>query len=284
MVINGRTDMACEARSIYEQSCADLTALSGVRARSYELMDFPVTEVEILDDAGAKALSKARGLYYSIGPLRLSGRGDIRFSDAATALAKLMDKLIPADGSVLVAALGNPDITPDALGSIAAENIIVSRHLKERSPADFACFRSVAVCRPGVLGTSGVESAFHIKALCEKLEPSLVIAIDALAGADAENLCHTVQLCDSGISPGSGVGNDRMALNRDYLGVPVLSVGVPTVIDASSLTKDTAAASMFVTPRDIDSRVRSAGALIGYALNLALHKGLTLEDVDMLVN
>ena len=133
-----------------------------------------------------------------------------------------------------------------------------------------------------MLGTSGIESARQIATLCEALRPQLVVVIDALAGAEAEQLCRSVQVSDAGISPGSGVGNDRQELSRHTLGAPVLTVGMPTVIDAGFFGGDEFR-GMFVTPRDVDSLVRAGGRLIGYALNLALHTGIDIADVDALV-
>lgn len=134
-----------------------------------------------------------------------------------------------------------------------------------------------------MLGTTGVESAVQVKALCERTRPDCVIAVDALAGADAERLCRTIQVCSTGIAPGSGVGNNREELNEASLGVPVIALGMPTVIDAGALSDRQELKAMFVTPRDIDSSVRAAGRLIGYGIDLAVHEGLSISDIDMLV-
>ena len=182
---------------------------------------------------------------------------------------------------MLVAALGNPDITPDALGSLAAGSILVTRHLKKSGSPGFEGFFSLALCRPGVLGTSGIETASQVSVLCRELAPSFVIAIDALAGTEADRLGRAVQVSDAGISPGSGVGNDRQELSKNSLGVPVVSIGVPTVIDAGLFGGD-ALSGMFVTPRSIDSLVRSGARVIGYAVNMAVHH-LSIADIDALV-
>ena len=150
----------------------------------------------------------------------------------------------------------------------------------------------------GVLGTTGIESSDLVRAVVQRLRPDAVIVIDALASREPRRLCRTVQLSDTGIVPGSGVGNARQAISREVLGVPVIAVGVPTVVDAATLTLDLAAGAgadlgsadfgeagnMIVTPRDIDKYVRDAAKLIGYGLNLALHEGLTVEDVDMFLS
>ena len=280
MVINGRTDLASELR---RQLCdgSSVTELPGVRAREEQAEGFPVTTVEILDAGGERLLGKPCGIYIT---MELPARLAERFGSAARILSGLIRRCAGTlPRRVLLAALGNPDITPDAIGSLAASHLLVTRHLKRQSPEDFAAFRSTALCRPGVLGTSGMESARQIRALCDSLRPELVIAIDALAGADLQMLCRSVQICNTGIAPGSGVGNCREALNRESLGVPTLAIGVPTVVDASAFSEDPALRGMFVTPRSIDSMVRSCARLIGYGLNLALHDGLTIEEMDQLL-
>ena len=164
--------------------------------------------------------------------------------------------------------------------------------VKEWMPEDFAPFSSVSLICPGVLGTTGIESANIVKGVVDAVKPDAVIAVDALAASAADRLCRTVQICDTGIEPGSGVGNRRFALNRETLGVPVISIGVPTVVDADtfiySIAEDTApkhsrGEGMFITPREIDSFVAHSGKLLGYGINFALHDDLTLGDIDMFV-
>ena len=280
MGINVRTDMASEAhREIKKKN-----AIPGVIAREETLNGFPLYAVEIKNEEGAQALKKPVGKYYTLEPERFFERGSDSFAPAAEALARLIrncfDGVSPS--SVLVAALGNPDITPDALGPLTASHLIVTRHLKHSGDPIFSSFHSLALCRTGVLGTSGIESALHIKTLCDLLKPEFVIAVDALAGSDPDRLCRTIQVNSAGVAPGSGVGNDREELSQDYLGVPVVGIGVPTVID-SELLGGGNHTHMFVTPRNIDSMVRSAARLIGYGIDLAVHDGLSIGDIDMLI-
>ena len=280
MVINGRTDLASELR---RQRCgaSSVTELPGVRAREENLEGFPVTTVEILDARGERALGKPAGTYIT---MELPEHVRDHFAEAARVLSLLIRRcagVLP--GRILLAALGNPDITPDAIGSLSASHLLVTEHLKERDPEAFSSFRSTLLCRPGVLGTSGVESARQIRALCRETRPELVVAIDALAGADLQMLCRSVQICNTGISPGSGVGNSREALNRESLGIPVLAIGVPTVVDASALSPNPELRGMFVTPRSIDSQVRACGRLIAWGVNLALHEGLSIEEMQLLL-
>ena len=280
MAINSRTDMASEAHRDYKKG----KALPGVSAKEETLNGFPLYSVEIKNEDGAQALRKPVGKYYTLEPERFFERGSDSFAPAAQAVAQLIkncsDGLSPS--SVLVAALGNPDITPDALGPLTASHLIVTRHLKHSGDPIFSSFHSLALCRTGVLGTSGIESALHIKTLCALLKPELVIAVDALAGSDPDRLCRTIQVNSAGVAPGSGVGNDREELSLDYLGVPVVGIGVPTVID-SELFGSGSNTHMFVTPRNIDSLVRSAARLIGYGIDLAVHDGLSIGDIDMLI-
>lgn len=278
-----RTDMAAEAYQLRSHESAGLSSLPGVRAAEEKLYGLDVSAVEILDAAGAGALGKGVGKYYTLTLPAQFDRGSPDFISSVKASCALLRRcLCSRPSSVLVAALGNPDITPDALGSLAASSLLVTRHLIQSSPRQFSPFASVSVCRTGVLGTSGIESAAHISLLCRELHPDAVIVIDALAGCDADRLCRTVQFTDAGIAPGSGVGNNRQELNHSVLGVPVVAVGMPTVMDAGLFGAD-ALKGMFVTPRSIDSVVRRAAKVIAYSLNMALHDGLTVEDMDVLV-
>ena len=282
MEINVRTDLASEAHRLWKGSAERTAALSGVEAKEERLRGLPVTAVRILNEEGARALGKPPGRYYTLELTRFPGRCEEAFPAAAQALAELIRRCLPEGGapSALVAALGNPDITPDALGPLCAESVLVTRHLKESGQALFSSFASVAVCRTGVLGSTGAESALQVHALVRALRPACVLAVDALAGADASRLCRTVQVCSSGIAPGSGVGNDRERLDAESLGVPVVALGVPTVIDASLFSAEPALRGLFVTPRGIDETVRRAARLIGSAVNLALHGELALDDLD----
>ena len=272
-----RTDMAYELRRRHAGE------IPGVRCSTERVQGLEVFNIDIFNREGETKIGKPQGQYYTLQLPRWYDRGSENFSDAVTALAELVRRCLPQEcENVFVAALGNPDITPDALGSLAASSILVTRHLKQNEPEHFPQFCSLSLCRPGVLGTSGIESAAQIKMLCTEIQPQLVVAIDALAGSEADTLCRSVQVSNAGISPGSGVGNDREGLSMAALSVPVLSIGIPTVIDAGFLGEG-ALRGMFVTPRDIDSLVRHGARLIAYALNLALHHGLSITDIDTLI-
>ena len=285
MVFTGRTDLASEAHSQLLQNPETAGSLRGVQAEKSLLHALPLCAVQILDDEGAALLGKSVGQYYTLTLPTSLPRSNAGFSDAVSAIAELIGRCLPeaVSSGILLAALGNPDITPDALGPLAASNLLVTRHLKEKESAAFSHFSSTALLRTGVLGTTGVESALQLRALCEVLRPACVIAIDALAGCELEGLCRSVQICDTGIAPGSGVGNDREALTEKNLGVPVIAVGVPTVMDGSALLREDALSDCFITPRYIDSAVRSVARVIAYGINLALHPGITISDIDLLI-
>ena len=277
---NIRTDLASEVVQRPENA-----SLAGLELNEEHICGCRVTAVKINGGEASKVLCKPIGNYLTLELDEYIRRRENSFSDAANALSQLMRRFAEIQNaqSFLVACLGNRAITPDAVGPEVSDSLIVTRHLKQSMPQEFAALSSVAVLRTGVLGTTGIESAQSLKALCGLVQPDCVIAVDALASGELDRLCRNVQICDSGIAPGSGVGNDRAELNRESLGVPVIAVGVPTVIDAAAFCADESAAGLFVTPRNIDELVRSVSKLVAYGLNLALHPRLSIADVDMLV-
>ena len=283
MLYQGRTDIATESFRQLEGSAGQLTEKQGVIASQERLHGLELMAVDIINETGAQTLGKPVGKYFTLDLPQRFERGAEQFEAAAQAVGNLIQRCWQGHERVLVAALGNPDITPDSLGNLAASQIIVTRHLKQQAPADFAAFSSLALCRPGVLGTSGIESSQQVRLLCSHLSPDLVIVIDALAGADLDRLCRCVQISTAGISPGSGVGNDRQELSLQTLGVPVIAMGIPTVIDAGNLGEDSLS-GLFVTPRSIDAQVRSGARVIAYGINLAVHSGLGIGDIDLLVS
>lgn len=279
-----RTDLASESRDLWRKSAGDTSALPGVSAAKETREGLELDRIEILDERGERALGKPTGRYLTLRLDALERREADAFERSCTVLAGLLREALALEGgeSVLVVGLGNEAITPDALGPLAARHTMVTRHLKERLPGEFAAFREVSVFCSGVLGTTGLESSALVGAVSSLSRPGRIVAIDALCAAGAEKLCRTVQVSDAGIVPGSGVGNARAALSRETLGVPVAAVGMPTVVDAAVF--GAGEEGFIVTPRDIDRQVRDGARLIGYALNLALHPGLTIADVDMFLS
>lgn len=298
-MLNIRTDLAIEARELATGSESDV--ISGVSAEERTEGGFTVSTVRVLNDAGEKALGKPVGEYVTMELGRLIKKEEDAFNVGVTILSeKIRDIMhLSKNGSVLVACLGNSGITPDALGHWTGENIMVTRHLVEKEPEHFGFLRPVSLFRAGVLGTTGAESGELIRAVTDKLKPELVVVIDALASRRISRVCTTVQLSDTGIVPGSGVGNSRSEISERTLGVPVISIGVPTVVDAVTLAYDILSDSgmeipdetlrgsennMIVTPREIDSQVRDLGKLIGYSLNLAFHDAVSIDDITMFLS
>ena len=199
-----------------------------------------------------------------------------------------------------MAGLGNRAITPDGIGPKTADHTMVTRHLVEQLPEHFGAFRPVSALAAGVLGTTGMESGELVAAVVERIRPACVLAVDALASRSLRRVGRTVQLSDTGIIPGSGVGNARKALNRDSIGVPVIAIGVPTVVDAATLACDLlseagrgdldpaalsgAGEGLVVTPKDVDAQVADLAKVIGYGINLALQPGLSLADIELLLS
>lgn len=295
-MLERRTDLALEARELWGEA----GELPGVKSRETQAEGFPLTTVEVTDSRGSEALGKPEGVYHTLDLTGLGRREEGAFSRAVKALTGLLAPLLPQGREeVLVVGLGNRSITPDAVGPKAADRTLVTRHLISMAPEQFGAFRPVAALAAGVLGTTGVESGEIVKALAEKIHPKAIIAVDALAARRVERLCATVQVCDAGIAPGSGVGNHRFALNRESMGMPVIAVGVPTVVDGATLAADlleemgqepdaqtlsaAPGASLIVTPRDIDQRVEDMAKVIGYAISLALQPELDLEALELLV-
>ena len=274
-----RTDLAMEA---HELLCARSRAqtLSGVDSRTVFRRGCSVTSVRIDTEGAARQLGKPRGRYVTLDLSPLQKNADDLLERASRAVGAELRALLGENvKSVLVAGLGNASMTPDAIGPRSAEHVLVTRHLRQNGA--FSAFCSVSVLTPGVLGRTGIEAMETLRGTVRAVQPDAVIAIDALASRSLMRLCSTVQLSDTGIVPGSGVGNHRCPLSRDTLGIPVAAIGLPTVIDAGGFSDDPRAEQMFVTPRDIDTVVRDAAKLIGYGINLALHDGLTIGDVDM---
>ena len=274
-----RTDLALEAKALWEKSAGETTELSGVRARERENEGLSVTQVDILDEQGQAALGKPIGRYVTVELPRF----DRDTRRPAKVIAQELCALLPEDcGSVLVAGLGNRAVTPDALGPRAADRLFLTRHLIANLPAQFGACREVSAVTPGVLATTGIETLEIVRGAVSHVRPSVVLAIDALAAGSMERLCRTVQLSDTGLVPGSGVGNRRAAFSSETLGVPVLSVGVPTVVDASALC-DSADERMIVTPRDIDAQIAWLGSILADAINLALHPSFSAEEIAQFV-
>ncbi len=300
------TDLALEARELNPD-------IEGVTERHEQYGDITLTRINIESEQAAQKLDKLCGSYITLDAPRLIDRPLDLFDSTSQKLAEELNmflKSLDAGAEVMVVGLGNRMITPDSLGPRVAERVYVTRHVKQYMPEafDFPLY-SVASIAPGVLGSTGVETLEAVKGITERVKPDLIIAIDSLASRRASRISTTVQLSDTGISPGSGVGNLRAGLNRETLGVPVIAIGVPLVVYASTIARDTISMiaeetglhkdeqklislaekvidekmdGMIVTPKDIDSIVEDMAGIISHAVNMALF-GKHYEEVRMLI-
>lgn len=280
-MLNYRTDLALE-------SLTDLQDKKGI-TEHHRGNYFQITEIIIADDESGRPLGKGKGNYITLESEALSRFSD-NYEQMAGELAEELRNLLPAEGSVLVAGLGNQNITPDALGPRATEKILATRHLQKELAQEDEDFlknlRPVSVLAGGVLGQTGIESAELLKAVAEWIHPTAMIAIDALACSALERLGTTIQISDTGIAPGSGVANHRMALNSENFGIPVIAIGVPTVIGIRNIAEDITGQEsvrnipdMMVTPRDVDRLITQASHLLACGINMALHPQMQYTDV-----
>ncbi|WP_066196596.1 MULTISPECIES: GPR endopeptidase [Gracilibacillus] len=217
--------------------------IAGVKTNEFQEGNIQVTEVEV-DEEGAEQIGKSPGSYRTIYSEAIKKQDTVSQEETATVVAKqlleLMEKnQINKEATGLIVGLGNRHVTPDALGPLALEKILVTNHLFEHEPQYVEDgYRRVAIMSPGVLGVTGIETSDIITGVMEKYQPDFVVAIDALASRSIERVNATIQLSDAGIHPGSGVGNKRKELSKASLGVPVFAIGVPTVVDAVTITSD----------------------------------------------
>ncbi len=292
------TDLAVEAAALQARTLAPEGKPDGVVSRREMQDGFAVDYVEILDARGEALLEKPKGKYITL-DLGTAVRHDPdALTRAGTLAASLLRTLLPSDGAVLVAGLGNRAITPDAIGPDCVKRIFVTRHVRAAMPDLFGQYRPVSAAAPGVLGMTGIETAEFLRALVDKTKPDFVIAVDALMARGMARLCTTLQITDTGVAPGSGLGGKSAKLDRDYLGVPVIALGVPTIVDSATLAIDAMhdagirdfdeealrreAKGLIVTPKEIDRLADLCAKLIAGAINLALYDGLTLDALDAL--
>ena len=281
-----RTDLALEGVEQLRQG-GDISRLDGVCAAEYTRQGYGVTDVRVATKRAAEAIGKPEGRYVTIDLRPYFRREEGFFARAVGCLASELRTLLPGVGEdwpVLVAGLGNRGMTADAVGPQALESLLVTRHMVRSLPRQFRGFTPVSALAPGVLAATGMEALELLRGAVQATGCAAVIAVDALAARSRERLCATVQLGDTGLIPGSGVGNHRKAIDKTTLGVPVVAVGVPTVIAAHLLGDGQPEDDpLFLTPRDIDGKVRELGRVIGYGVTLALQEGLSVEDVTGLL-
>lgn len=312
------TDLALEAAETLTEGTQ---TQSGVEVTTRDSDNIQITTVKITDAEGAKAMGKPIGSYITIESPAIRQNDPQTHKAVKAALAQSLAELcrLDRDDSVLIVGLGNRYVTPDSLGPKVISGIMVTRHLKDTLPDELQdSVRPVAAVTPSVMGLTGIESSDIIKGIAEKIKPDLIIAIDALAARKASRINATVQMSDTGVTPGAGVGNTRGALNTETLGIPVIAIGVPTVVDAATLINDSLDAilgsmirssgsgtnfyrslqelrgedkyhlitdcldpyteNMFVTPKEVDSVTDTLANIISGGINMALHPDIDLEN------
>lgn len=322
---NIRTDLALEAKEMHDKE--GKRDIPGVNVDIDGDEEIKITRVKISEESGAKVMGKPMGNYITIEVPHLKDKDIDLMEDVSRTIAKELIKLadLKDDSSILIVGLGNWNVTPDALGPKVAEKVLVTRHMTQYVPEQIEeGVRSVCALSPGVLGITGIETSEIILGVVNRIKPDLVIAIDALASRKMERVNTTIQIADTGINPGSGVGNNRKELSKDSLGVSVIAIGVPTVVDAATMANDTIdmvidnliketkgekgfydmlkhldreekmllinevlspqMKDMMVTPKEIDSLIEDISDVVADGLNISLHPGIHMDDVGRFIN
>ena len=282
-----RTDLAVEAREIAGER------VSGVDYKTYSESGLSISRLTVRTDKAKQALGKDKGTYITVALPSLTDN----FSSTDKRLAAIGSerrRLLPVNGLILVVGLGNEEITPDSLGPKTALKVLATRHIQGELARSSGLdrLRPVAVMNTGVTGQTGIETGEYILSVVKRIRPNAVVAIDALASRRLERLGTTLQISDAGISPGAGVGNHRTRINSETIGVPVISIGVPTVVDVRTLAGDlltnigesaddlpALTKDMVVIPREIDLLTERASRLLGFALNAALQDRFKLSEL-----
>lgn len=243
MQINFNTDLADERRELYRKANHLENEIEGIQSEEKEEENIKKTKVKVLNEKGAEAIGKPIGEYITIDfkNLRIAEENDIvkAAESLKNSLKELLNQHVKNDGEVLVVGLGNIDITPDALGPKVIKKIEITRHFFKYAPQYLReNARSICAISPGVLGTTGIETVEIIQGIVEHIKPQLLIVIDSLASKSIERINSTIQIADTGISPGAGVDNKRKELNKETLGIPVIAIGIPTVVEAATIVSD----------------------------------------------
>lgn len=332
-----RTDLAIEATELIisekeaeqkKEKNSEKEELDGIEITEENINDnIKLTKVKITNKNGEKSTGKPIGNYITIESPAMKENDTIAHEEIIKVLSENIAELanLKKISLILVAGLGNRYVTPDALGPLVISKILVTRHITESLPYEIdGDVRGVSAISPGVMGITGIETGEIIKGICKSIRPDLVIAVDALAARKMERINSTIQMSDTGINPGSGIGNKRMALNKETLGVPVIAIGVPTVVDAATLINDTmdkvlnemsakakkggefykmlqtldkeekyhliyeiltpCDGNMFVTPKEVDAVVKRLANIISNGINIALHPAISKEDINRYFN
>ena len=311
-----RTDLALEMHEMLTEAADEL---SGVTKETEETEGVKISRIKIGTKQAEEKMGRPIGNYITLELPDINLTLSEENEKISTVLKNELKKLIHLNDNsvILIVGLGNRHITPDALGPCVISKLMVTRHLFQYIPEQLdEGLRSVSAISPGVLGITGIETVEIVKGIVDKVRPDYVIAIDALAARSVDRIISTVQLTDTGISPGAGVGNNRKGLSEDTLGVPVIAIGIPTVIDAATITSDTIDSlkenmqsplgvigsishmdederynlirksadekltGFIVTPKDIDSLIEKTSKIVADGINLTLHENITIKDTE----
>ena len=309
-----RTDLAIESAEVFENENDPWNGIC-IEEFFHEDTDIKVTTVKVENESGAEKLHKPQGTYITIESPQLPKWSEGYHEEISKELYKQLDSLIPdiRKKKLLVVGIGNKEITPDALGPLVVEHLFITRHLIKEDGVDSEVTKGMGITSaiaPGVMAQTGMEAVEIIKGVVDETQPEVVIAVDALAARNIQRLNSTIQVTDTGISPGAGVGNQRNAINEKSLGIPVIAIGIPTVIDAATIVNDTMntlmnvleenspykeayeatkgfdeqekyqlmrelmepqMANMFVTPKDIDETMNRISYTLSEAINRLCH-------------
>ncbi|MTI84565.1 MAG: GPR endopeptidase [Firmicutes bacterium] len=304
-------DLAVEAREVVRGKTGQEIPGAQVSTEKYDQAE--VTIVQIMDEKAAAIMGKPIGKYITIEAPAIRENNGRAHKDITEVLSQQLTKLfkISMESNVLVVGLGNWNATPDALGPKVVEQTLVTRHLFNYAPQELqGGMRPVSALAPGVLGTTGIETAEIIKGAVDRVQPDLVIAIDSLAARNVTRIATTIQMADTGVNPGSGIGNQRMGINQETLGCPVIAIGVPTVVNAAFICKDALdsylkqtgnyipqqgqmdptvkdaietvlnpfGGDLTVTPKEVDILIDTTAKIVSGGISMSLHPGISSED------
>ena len=310
-----RSDLAIEAAALFNKSESDIKNIEGIEYKTEKCDSYTLTTVEVLNSRGEEAIGKKIGTYITIDCPKIRENDDEAFDKVSAALGDILEKMLNLKKyhTVLAVGLGNWNVTPDALGPKVVSKLLVTRHLFEFIPEKIPdTLQALCAISPGVLGITGIETSEIVKGICDKVRPDVIIAIDALASRKIERISTSIQISDTGITPGAGIGNKRRGLDEEYLGARVIAIGVPTVVDAATVANDTIeilcenikrseglnkeigkaleltdnemryplikevlnpiVGDLIVTPKEVDEIIDDVSKIIANGINRAVHK------------
>ncbi len=315
------TDLALESHNLAVQRTGG--EVQGVSVKENKTENVKITRIEVLNQQGASEIGKPIGTYVTLESQDLQGQNRVIHDEISEVLANELSLLIDfkslaPDPTIFVVGLGNWNATPDALGPHILNYLMVTRHLFQQAPPELRKgMRSVCALAPGVLGITGIQTAEIIKGVVEMVKPDLIIAIDALAARSVNRLGTTIQLSNTGVSPGSGVGQNRTAINKQSMNIPVVALGVPTVIGASTIVNDALErmlkgnvfspaeqerfrnlhkdqirmtigqvlsnniGNLIVSPKGVDELIKDVSRIIAGGINVALHPDITADNLSL---